>query len=198
MIRLKELRVKNNMTQRELAARIGVSQNTYSKWENEKSEMSYANLIALAQIFDVTVDYLLGRQQKRKQAYNQIKTIPIFGDVGLDKNKLIPEIIGYEPISHKLSRTGNYFGLRVTDDSLMPHIRKGDVLVVRKQGECKSGDLVVLVVEQKYITVKHIYKCKYGIILTESEGTPEFMTARDIRERRLKIIGKVVEVRGKI
>ena len=40
---------------------LGCSQQTYSRYENEKVQMTYAALDALADYFGVSVDYLLGR-----------------------------------------------------------------------------------------------------------------------------------------
>lgn len=62
MIRLKELRLsKGYKTQKEFAEAINVSKSTYNYWENEKIEIDYASLKMLADFFNVTIDYLLGR-----------------------------------------------------------------------------------------------------------------------------------------
>lgn len=58
--RLKELRKSEGMSQSLLASKIGVAQSNVSDWENDISRPEYENLIKLANIFDVTTDYLLG------------------------------------------------------------------------------------------------------------------------------------------
>lgn len=58
--RLKELRKQKKLTQRELAEKIGVKQNSYSDWENGKSEPSLAKLTQLGHTLESTIDYLLG------------------------------------------------------------------------------------------------------------------------------------------
>ena len=63
--RLKELRKRNNLTQKELAEQIGIKQNSYSDWENGKTEPSFENLIKLADLFEVSLDCLLGREQMK-------------------------------------------------------------------------------------------------------------------------------------
>ena len=50
------------MTQREVAARLGVSQPSYIRYENGTSEPTIENLIKLADLFDVSLDYLCGRE----------------------------------------------------------------------------------------------------------------------------------------
>ena len=61
MLRLKELRKKKNMSQKEFGALWGASQNTVSNWENGNRELSMDLLISFAQYFGVSIDYLLGR-----------------------------------------------------------------------------------------------------------------------------------------
>lgn len=51
----------NNMTQADLGKAISVSRNVIAKWENEERDIKAENLIALADYFDVSVDYILGR-----------------------------------------------------------------------------------------------------------------------------------------
>ena len=56
-----ELRKKSKLSQEELAERIGVSQKSISKYEQQTVRPSWEALIAMADLFNVTVDYLLGR-----------------------------------------------------------------------------------------------------------------------------------------
>ncbi|MDE5601822.1 MAG: helix-turn-helix domain-containing protein [Clostridia bacterium] len=58
--RLKELRKTENISQCQLAKMIGVAQSNVSDWENDVSRPEYENLIKIAEIFDVSTDYLLG------------------------------------------------------------------------------------------------------------------------------------------
>ncbi|MEG1884534.1 MAG: helix-turn-helix transcriptional regulator [Clostridia bacterium] len=60
MLRLRELREKRSMTQEGLAEFIGCSQVTAGRYENGKREMSYELLMKLADLFGVSIDYLLG------------------------------------------------------------------------------------------------------------------------------------------
>lgn len=59
--KIKELRKKKGLTQKELSSLIGVSQNTLSYWENGVYDIDTKSLQRLAAIFDVSVDYLLGK-----------------------------------------------------------------------------------------------------------------------------------------
>ena len=59
--RLKELRGLYRYTQRQMAEKIGISQPSYIRYENGASEPTLENLVKIANIFDVSADYLLGR-----------------------------------------------------------------------------------------------------------------------------------------
>ncbi|OON85742.1 hypothetical protein BXO88_10810 [Oribacterium sp. C9] len=56
---LKKLRKSKNETQQQLANALGVSRCTVSKWENKYLEADYANLIAIAEHYRITIDQLL-------------------------------------------------------------------------------------------------------------------------------------------
>ena len=58
---LSSLRKEKNMEQKALAKVLGVSQQTISRWENNVVEPDIKSLIKIADYFDVTTDYLLGR-----------------------------------------------------------------------------------------------------------------------------------------
>lgn len=58
--RVKEQRLLYGFTQREMAEKLGISQPSYIRYENGSAEPSQENLVKIAQLFDVSVDYLLG------------------------------------------------------------------------------------------------------------------------------------------
>ncbi len=58
--RIKELRTEKKMSQAKLGCILSVSQDTISLWENCKSVPSADIIIELAEIFDVSCDYILG------------------------------------------------------------------------------------------------------------------------------------------
>ncbi len=58
--RIKELRIECGLSQKQLAAKIGVATNTVSQYESGKSKTSIDILANLALELDTTSDYLLG------------------------------------------------------------------------------------------------------------------------------------------
>ena len=57
--RLKTVRMRYNMTQEFVAEQLGVSRQAGSKWECGKAEPSTANLLALAKLYDISVEDLI-------------------------------------------------------------------------------------------------------------------------------------------
>ena len=62
--RIKELRTALNWGQVDLAKRLGVAKQTVSNWENDNIQPSIDMLVRLANLFHVTTDYLLGREER--------------------------------------------------------------------------------------------------------------------------------------
>ena len=58
-----ELRKINHLTQRQMAERLGIAQPSYIRYENGKAEPTLENLVKIADIFDVSIDSLLGRKE---------------------------------------------------------------------------------------------------------------------------------------
>lgn len=68
MFRLKELRVASRITQVKLAMDLNLSQHSISRYETGEREADYDTLVAIADYFNVSLDYLLGRTDNPKVA----------------------------------------------------------------------------------------------------------------------------------
>ncbi|MCX4313557.1 MAG: helix-turn-helix transcriptional regulator [Clostridia bacterium] len=65
-MRIKELRKQRNISQIKLAMDLNLNQNSISRYESGEREADYATLIAIADYFDVSLDYLLERTENPK------------------------------------------------------------------------------------------------------------------------------------
>ena len=63
--KIKDTKKRKKLTQKELAEQIGISQKSYSHWETGKNEASLENLIKLADLLEVSIDWLFGREQMK-------------------------------------------------------------------------------------------------------------------------------------
>lgn len=67
MNNLKAARKAKRMTQVEVARHIGLAQSSYSAWEKGTTKIDHTSLLKLSELFDVTVDYLLGNDSGKKE-----------------------------------------------------------------------------------------------------------------------------------
>ena len=65
--RIRDLREDKDLTQTKLAKIIGMSQTGYSKYETGENDIPTAILIALANFYDTSIDYLLGQTDNPKR-----------------------------------------------------------------------------------------------------------------------------------
>ena len=77
-IRLKELRNQKNMTQDELGKVLNVSGKTIGTWERDSRQPNIETINALANYFNVSTDYLLGRKEDSKTK-NDDKQVDLTG-----------------------------------------------------------------------------------------------------------------------
>ena len=88
--RLKELRRKSNFTQVEVAEKLGISQPAYASWERGVKKPTQENLVKIAQVLDVTVDYLVGNSDSTEDELDNIELLFRMNSKGLtDEEKEI-------------------------------------------------------------------------------------------------------------
>lgn len=64
--RIKNLREDNDITQKEVAALLGTSQSYYAQYENGKRPIPFERIIQIANILNISIDYLAGRTDKKQ------------------------------------------------------------------------------------------------------------------------------------
>lgn len=88
---LKKIRQDNNLTQEELAKKIDTSRSNIANYENNKNMPSVDILDKLSKMFNVSIDYLLGKSDIRNP--EEIKKVPFANAGGLDTKGLDEEDI---------------------------------------------------------------------------------------------------------
>jgi repressor LexA len=199
---LKNLRDEKGATQDDLAKLLNVKRQTYSAYERDVSLPDAKTLGVLADFFNVTSDCLLGREFKYSDAPASTGGVwvPVLGDVAAGiPIEAIEDIIDYEEIDLQTASRGEYFGLRICGDSMYPRISDGDVVIVRKQADVDSGDIAVAFIGNDTVTVKRIKKSPNGVMLVPNNPVyePIFYSNQEVEELPIRILGKVVELRGK-
>ena len=73
MNKIKELRISKGLKQSDLANLLHVAQTTISNWENDRTEPDFDSLRQMAELFDVSADYLLGQSDVKKKEKPVVK-----------------------------------------------------------------------------------------------------------------------------
>ncbi len=197
MRNLKILRSQRQETQAAVALILGIDRTTYAKYESGASEPSFEMLQRIAQHFNVSVSYLMGADENPSRKGVRI---PVYRAVAAGiPIEAIEDIIDYEEIEPELAATGEFIGLRIQGSSMEPRICEGDVVIVRKQEDADSGDVAIVLVNGNDATCKRIKKDGHGIALIPNNPAYEvkYYSAEEISSLPVRIIGKVVELRGK-
>lgn len=202
--KLKNCRKDMSLSQRELGQKIGVAESTISLYESNKRFPDAETLQKISSLFNVSLDYLLGNVSRKKLVTPTGRgvRIPVLGRVvaGIPIDA-IEEIIDYEEIPKEMADTGEFFALKVKGASMEPRILDGDVVIVRKQEDVESGDIAIILINGNDATVKRVKKQKDGITLIANNISvyePHYYSNDEITQLPVRILGKVVELRGKL
>lgn len=199
--RLRIARERKNLKQTQVKERTGINNKTLSGWENGLSEPDSESLKILANLYEVSTDWLLGRTDSPKPFSPETFTkddfvyIPVLGRIKAGYNLIAEQnIIGYSPVPKNEVKDGEYFFLEVTGDSMIEErIREGSRVLVRKQNYVDNGKIAVVLVNGDEATLKRVYYQNDGktVILqaANSRIPPVVMPADEAR-----IQGQVVKV----
>lgn len=207
MNKFKELRKKAGLTQIEFAQKLNVDQSTISKWEQDKAIPDIQTLVQLASFFNVSVDYLMGREQKvdnnvrGMQMERSVIKVPVYGTIpaGVPIEMIEDSYIeDEEEIPSDWLKGGNtYFCLKVKGESMMPKFEDGDTLILKQQDDCESGDYCAVSINHSECTFKKVIKRLDGITLQplNPDFAPMVYSNKEIAELPITILGVVKEVR---
>ena len=85
--RLKDLRKQANFTQVEVAEKLGISQPAYASWERGAKKPTQENLIKIAQVLNVSVDYLVGNSEEKSDELDNIELLFRMNSKGLNEEE---------------------------------------------------------------------------------------------------------------
>ncbi len=203
---IRYLRTQRGYSQEDLAEKLGYkSYTTITKWESGVSEPTLKKANEIASFFNLSVNDLcykdLASDSLTPNRSSHSTTINVLGRVAAGiPLEAIEEIVDTEEITEELARTGSFFGLRIQGDSMEPRICDGDVVIVKKQEDADSGDIVIAMVNGDDAVCKRLIKYAHGIGLISINAAkyePMMFSPEEIVKKPVRIIGKVVELRGK-
>ena len=211
--RLKLALELNNMKSTELAIKTGIDKSLISNYLSGRFKAKQDKVDVMAEVLNVSEGWLMGydinieRQQNKNihvdnARYIEIskKTvkIPLLGKVPAGVPiEAIQETLGYEEIPADMIKSGDYFALKVDGDSMYPDYHTGDIIIIRQQPDCVSGDDCVVMVNGDDATFKRVIKHEDSIVLQplNSNYEPYFFNKEQIESLPVRIIGVAIEVK---
>ena len=195
MNRLRNLR--GDISQQKIADNLGISQRAYSNYENGKREPDQAMLLKMAEYFNVSVDYLLGRDVvldffsiPNIEPLPGFKTVPLVGTIACGTPALAEENIEeYVKMSETIKAD---FALRCKGSSMInARIFDGDIVFIRQQPDVENGEIAAVLIENE-ATLKRVYKYPTRIELRAENPTFPALNYESEELDKIKILGKAV------
>lgn len=173
MNRLKDLRENAGMNMKEAADALGYKYMRYVNYEKGERTLNSEQLIKIADFYDVTIDYVLGRDDrvikpplvKKYEALDDVSRQVVDSVVDLEMSRSAPEIAPLkviplfpaaagpgEPIEGNAidkcevhADSAADFAVRISGDSMEPQFKDGEIVLCR-QKEAEAGDIAVIMV----------------------------------------------------
>ncbi len=206
---IKYIRTKENISQQELADKIGIDRSTISRIEKNEIDTSLENAIKISEALSISLSDLVGKDLRFdngdiENIKNNIIKIPVFGTIKAG----IPiesqsDIIDYIDIPAKWTK-GNkkFYGIKLSGDSMFPKYQDGDIVIFEQTNdkELYNGKDVAVMINGTESTFKKILINEQGIVLQPYNTAYDIMifSKDDVERLPIKVIGIAREKRTKI
>ena len=167
--RLKALRTEKGWSQQRLSDELEISKSSVNMYERGEREPSFETMEAIADIFNVDMDYLYGRTDVKIanpvtpakstippgfQPMPEMAQVPLVGRIAcgtpITAEQNIEQIVSIPAAWHAT------FTLMCKGDSMAPRIQDGDLVAVRSQPEVENGEIAAVRIGEE-ATLKHVY-----------------------------------------
>nr|DAL63940.1 MAG TPA_asm: Repressor protein CI [Caudoviricetes sp.] len=193
-----------NMIPQELSNASGVNKASISQYLNGSHSPSNLSSGKMARILKVNPLWLMGFDVPMVETTSphttQGVTVKVLGRVAAGiPIEAITDIVDEEEISEELAKTGEFFGLKIQGDSMEPDIHNGDTVIVRKQEDAESDEIVIALVNGNDGVCKRLkkYNDSIALISLNPNYEPMYFNQEEISKKPVQIVGKVVELRRK-
>ena len=162
MNRMHELRTEKGISMKEAASLLGMPYTTYVNYEKGTREPNSETLILLAEFYNTSIDYLVGKSSSP----NSFSVPPGFEPLPpMDHVPLVGRIACGQPITAEENLEGYVsvpsawhatFTLQCRGDSMEPTIHDGDLVAIRKDIQVENGQIAAVRIGDE-ATLKHLY-----------------------------------------
>lgn len=198
---IKQLRTERGITQEQLAALLKVSRSTVGMYETGSREPDFETCEAIADIFNVDMDYLMGRSTVERR--NPIFSLPSNCEPlpSTVKRPLLGTIACGEPITAEQNIESYVdvpegvhcdFCLRCKGDSMIgANILDGDLVYIRIQQDVDDGEIAAVLIDDE-ATLKRVYKIPGRVQLRPENPSYPVLEYTGPELETIRILGKAV------
>ena len=204
MLRIKQLRESKGLNMREAARILNMPYTTYVNYEKGLREPTSEVLVQLANFYETTVDFLVGRNPsggefsataqpeypKNIIPMPEMRKIPLIGSIACGAPILAEEHI--EDHIDIPTHIHADFALTCKGDSMInARIFDGDIVYIRQQETVESGEIAAVLIENE-ATLKRVKLLPDRIILSPENPLYDPLVFRNEEMNTVRIIGKAV------
>lgn len=194
--RLRVLRQNAGLSQQALADALNISKSSINMYERGEREPGLLLIEAMADLFEVDLDFLLGRSPYMNKE-EPGRRLPLLGEIACGVPSFAQEEKDQfaEPAGVRAD-----FCLRAKGDSMIgARIMDGDLVFIRRQPMVENGEIAAVVIEDT-ATLKRVHFHPEEGILTLSAENPRYAPLIYTGEElsRIQILGKAVAFQSKL
>lgn len=199
--RIKQLRKENNLNQSEMAAllrknyKLKTDRVMISKWETGYQTPEIYTISCIADLFNVSIDYLNGKEsnidyEKLGLKPIRLKKFPMLGEIACGQPIYANE--DYETFIEASSDIKADFCLIAKGDSMInARIFDGDVVFIKSQPDVENGEIAAVIINDE-ATLKRVYKYPNRIELRPENPTHKVQDYEGEKLNEIRILGKAV------
>ena len=196
--RIKDLRIKKDMTLLQIADRLGVSESTVQRYESGHiKNLKYETIVDLANILQCTPAYLMGWDDL--PSYPNVHPVttrrfPLLGSVACGEPIMMAEEVEVDVDTTEDIKAD--FCLRCKGDSMInARIYDGDIVFVKKQPTVENGQIAVVAIDDE-ATLKRFYRYADMIVLRAENPAYADIVLTPEEHKRVRVLGRAVWLQG--
>lgn len=201
---LKTYRLKFDLTQQKLAEMVGTSKSAISMYEQGNRMPEYETLEAFADIFNISMDKLMGRSEVGLDILSlpgiepmpKMKKVPRLGTIACGEPILAVE--NYETYDEVPEYIDCDFALKCKGDSMVgARILDGDVVFIRAQPDVENGEVAAVLIGDE-VTLKRVYKRENSLQLMPDNPAFEPIVYFGVEADKARILGRALEFKSRV
>ena len=197
MYNLEKLRIEKGLNMKQTAKALNLPYTTYVSYEKGVREPNSDVLILMADFYETTIDYILGKPNATKKflpdniiPLPKTKKVPLLGTIACGE-----PILAEENIEDMISMPENIhadFALRCKGDSMInARIFDGDIVYIKQQPDVDDGEIAAVLVGEE-ATLKKIYKYENKVVLRPCNPMYDDMIYSGEQLSDVRILGKAI------